>query len=184
MVLFEKILADKFKPEVIIGVARGGWIPGRLLADFFLLRETANVKVELYHDIEKRGETPIITQEISTSLEGKRVLLVDDVADSGKSLQVVIKEFERLGIENFRCATIYYKPMSIIKPDYYVIETTSWVVFGWERFEFISQFVKLEMNKSRSLEEIKSELKQIGIPPGDVEIYFKVYKDSYKNLMT
>ena len=61
-----------------------------------------------------------------------RVLVVDDVADTGTSLEFVVRRLKGKGAREIRTATIAYKPRSRVKPDYFVYETDKWVVFPWE----------------------------------------------------
>lgn len=169
--MFLMVRDSGFRPDVILGVARGGWVPARLLADFFRIKETANIKIDFYNDINTREEEPRITQA-APDLSGKKVLVVDDVADTGKSLQKVIEQLDRMDNCEYRTLTIYYKPQSIIKPDYYLIETTKWVVFGWERFEFMTQFNNMMMEKGLSKVEIIMKLKRLGFHPGEIDLFF------------
>ncbi|RMG29545.1 MAG: phosphoribosyltransferase [Methanobacteriota archaeon] len=176
LAMFQMVKESGFIPDVILGVARGGWVPARLLADFFRIKETANIKIDFYNDINTRDEEPRITQA-APDLSGKKVLIVDDVADTGKSLQKVVEQLESMKDCEYRTLTIYYKPHSIIKPDYYLVETEKWVVFGWERFEFISQFKNLMEKKGVGEREILQKLKKLGIHPGEIEIFFDYYHD-------
>ncbi len=171
--LFEKITKDKFFPDVIVGIARGGWIPARLLADFYGNRRTANIKIEFYDNTSRASENPIITQEISEGVEGKAVLIVDDVADTGKSLLAAVEHIKEMGAKKIKTATLYYKKHSAIKPDYYIKETESWIVYPWEYGEFAAFQFKTNSNKM-SCEEIKKKLKDIGIPPSLVDTYFSL----------
>jgi hypoxanthine phosphoribosyltransferase len=171
--LFEKITEDEFFPDVIVGIARGGWIPARLLADFYGNRRTANIKIEFYDDTVRASEDPIITQEISENVEGKVVLVVDDVADSGKSLIAAVEHIKKMNPKEIRTATLYYKRHSILKPDYYIRETKSWVVYPWEYGEFVA-FLYNQSRDSMTVKEISKELKDIGIPPSLVEAYFSL----------
>lgn len=171
--LFEKMSKDKFVPDIILGVARGGWIPGRLLADFFKMKSTANIKVEFYHKIGETNDKPLITQEPGIDLSGKSVLVVDDVADTGKSLRVTIDLLIKEGAKEIKSATLFYKPQSEVKPEYYSKETSAWVVFPWERFEFIEEMISSQPDKK--LDEIKFDLKELGVPPGVIEIYLEHY---------
>lgn len=161
-------LADKikgrFSPDVIVGIARGGWIPARILSDLLENPNVASVRVEFYVDVGKTAETPRITQGVSVPLEGKKVLVVDDVADTGKSLRAVLRYLEELGAKEVKAATLHYKPKSIIKPDFYVEETEAWIVYPHERFEFIKSMVSKLKAQRKSLEEIKKEIKGLGLP--------------------
>lgn len=171
--LFEKITEDEFFPDVIVGIARGGWIPARLLADFYGNRRTANIKIEFYDDTVRASEDPIITQEISENVEGKVVLVVDDVADSGKSLIAAVEHIKKMNPKEIRTATLYYKRHSILKPDYFIKETKAWVVYPWEYGEFVA-FLYNQSRDTMTVKEISKELKDIGIPPSLVEAYFSL----------
>ena len=95
--LFEKMAEDNYYPDIIVGIARGGWIPARLLADFYSNRRTANIKIEFYNNTSRTSDNPIITQKISENVEEKLVLIVDDVADSGKSLMAAVEHIIEMG---------------------------------------------------------------------------------------
>ena len=170
--LYEQIERSEFKPDIIVGIARGGWIPARLLSDFFTNSFTANIKIEFYGAIGEKKKEPKITQEIGVDVKGKKVLLVDDVADTGESLKVAIEYVRSKRAAEIKTATIFYKPHSIVKPDYFVRVTDAWVVYAWERFEFIKEFAEKFKKEGKTLLELKDYLKQVGIPPGVVEAYF------------
>ena len=171
--LFEKITNDGFYPEVIVGIARGGWIPARLLADFYGNRRTANIKIEFYDNTSRATEEPIITQEISENVKDKIVLVVDDVADSGKSLKAAVEHIKQMGPKELRTATLYFKRQSIILPDYYIKETQSWIVYPWEYGEFVA-FEYSKQRDKKPVSEISKELKDIGIPSHLIEAYFSL----------
>lgn len=85
-------LADQIRKadfDVIVGVARGGWSPTRIMSDLLENPELANVKAEFYLGVAKTKSEPVITQPVSVSVRGKKVLIVDDVVDTGKSLRLV-----------------------------------------------------------------------------------------------
>ena len=132
----EKIRKSNFKPAVIIAVSRGGWLPARVLSDLLETR-ISNVSVEFYLGVAETRNEPVLTQGVSAVVEGKKALLVDDVADTGKSLRLAREHVLQQGATEVRIATVYRKPWSVIKPDYYETETSCWVVFPWETKETI-----------------------------------------------
>jgi hypoxanthine phosphoribosyltransferase len=170
--LYEKIRATGFQPDLIVGIARGGWIPARLIADFFHLKQTANMKVETYQMI---GETDVeakITQTITENIEGKNVLIVDDVADSGATIQAVLDLLESKIPKEIKTAMLYYKPRSSIIPDYYIHETTAWVVFSWSMYEALDNFEKIWSKEGMNREQIIQKCKEIGMPSTVINSYF------------
>lgn len=122
-----------FKPDMIIGISRGGLVPARIMSDILGIKDVAILGVRFYSEIGKTGEGPVITQDITMDIKGKKILIVDDVADSGKSL---IFARERLkDAKEVRTATLHYKPGSEYRPDYFVETATAWIVYPWEIHE-------------------------------------------------
>ncbi|MEM3692958.1 MAG: phosphoribosyltransferase [Candidatus Bathyarchaeia archaeon] len=163
--LADRIRDSGFQPDLIIGVARGGWIPARLLSDFLENPNVASVRVEFYIDIGRTSSEPIITQPCSAPVKGRRVLVVDDVADSGRSLSLVKDSLLRQGAEEIRIACLYYKPWSIIKPEYYIKETTSWIIFPHEVKETARKLWKKMRGEGMDPDSIGKELMKIGLRP-------------------
>lgn len=130
-------LASKisYKPDWLIGVSRGGLIPVRLLSDRLDNLNIAIIRTEFYTSIGKTAKEPKITQDVPIDVKGKTLLIVDDVADSGKSLTLIKKHLLAKGAKDVKIATIHYKNHSEIKPDFYVKETKEWLAYPWEKQE-------------------------------------------------
>ncbi|UCE44437.1 MAG: phosphoribosyltransferase [Candidatus Bathyarchaeota archaeon] len=160
--LAEKIREDGFKPDVIVGVSRGGWPPARVMSDLLENPEIANVKAEFYIGVAKTKGEPILTQPVSVSVEGKEVLLMDDVADTGKSLRLVNSHLKKKGAIEVKISTIYYKPWSVVVPDYYEKRTNSWVIFPWERKEAVRNIIKRYQSEGKTVKEAKDKLLRSG----------------------
>ena len=126
-----KIRDSGFEPDIILGVSKGGLIPAVLLSDKIGV-DVDIIGVQYYTGIKETKERPEITQEVSTDLHGKRVLVIDDVADTGHSLQLVMNYVKEKGAEKIVTCTLHYKPWSAIKPDCYLKETEAWVIYPWE----------------------------------------------------
>ena len=171
--LADKIREDHFHPDVIVGISRGGWPPARVMSDLLGKPELANVRVEFYSGIAETKSEPIISQPVSTSVRDKDVLVMDDVADTGKSLRLVKDCVEKEGARSIKIATIYYKPWSEIVPDYYEKETTRWVVFPWERKETVRNVIKKCAKEKRPIEEAKAKLERGGLDPDLAERFIQ-----------
>ncbi|PVX25053.1 MAG: phosphoribosyltransferase [Candidatus Bathyarchaeum sp.] len=156
--LAEDIQKSKFKPDIILGISRGGWIPARILSDLLENPNLANVKAEFYIGIGETKPEPTITQPICIPVKGKKVLIVDDLADTGKSLKLVNLYLKNHGASEVRIATIYYKPWSIITPHYYEKETHNWIVFPWELKETVKKTVETFINNGQTVKDAKEKL--------------------------
>ncbi len=124
-----------YKPDMIVGLSRGGLVPARIMSDLLAVKDVGVLGISFYRAMEKASDFPKITQELAMDLSGKRILVVDDVADTGRSLMVAKDYLKRKGAAEIRIATIHYKPVSAFKPDYFVATTTAWIVYPWERHE-------------------------------------------------
>jgi hypothetical protein len=171
--LADKIRKNKFNPDVIVGVSRGGWPPARVLSDLLGNPNLANVRAEFYVGIAETEHEPALTQPVSVPVEGKKVLLVDEVADTGKSLKLVKEHLVEQKAAEVKVATVYYKPWSIVKPDYYEKETSRWVVFPWERKETVRKIMARCREDKVSFEREKTMLVKAGMPAKLVDKFLK-----------
>ena len=171
--LVEKIRKNGFKPDIIVGVSRGGWPPARVLSDLMGNPNLANVRAEFYLGVAETKEEPVLTQPVSMKVAGKKVLVVDEVADTGKSLKLVKEHIIEQDATEVKIATVYYKPWSIVKPDYYERETSRWIVFPWETKETVRKIVKKCEKTGKPIGEEAAKLVKAGISPRLVEKFLK-----------
>ncbi len=169
----ERTRADDFRPDIIIGVARGGWIPARILADLLGISSLANLGITFYTDIAKTGRTPVITQPITGKIKGRIVLMVDDVADTGQSLKVGRDHVKGLHPRKLKIATIYKKPWSILTPDFIAAESDAWIIFPWEQAESTRNLKKKLIKEGLTPAEIKHQLLEAGLERSIVEMALK-----------
>lgn len=126
------IVADGFEPEVVVAIARGGLLPGGAIAYALGAKNCGALNVEFYTGVGEVLDAPEILPPALdiTYLEGRRVLLVDDVADSGRTLALAVALLRDAG-SDVRSATVYTKPGSVALPDYSWRETALWIDFPW-----------------------------------------------------
>lgn len=171
--LAETIRKSGYEPDVIVGVCRGGWLPARILSDLLENPYLANITTEYYNGVAETKNEPIITQPVSIPVKDRKVLVVDDVADTGESLKLVNSHLQKQGASAIKIATIYYKPWSNIAPDYYGKETRRWVVFPWERKETVRKTAEKFRTKGKTLEDAKEKLISNGLDRRVVEHFMK-----------
>jgi hypoxanthine phosphoribosyltransferase len=167
----EKISEDRFKLDVILGVSRGGLIPARIHSDLFENPNLATVRTECYTGAREAERMPVLSQEVSVCVEGRNVLVVDDIADTGKSLQTIKEHVMQKGAKQVRIATLYRKPWSNVKPDYCERETALWVVFPWELKETVR--TEFENHRNISMSDLSTRLVDDGLPKMHVDRFLR-----------
>lgn len=130
--LAQTIVDSDFDPEIIIAVARGGMIPAGALTYALGTKLTDAINVEFYTGVAQTLPDPVLLAPMldTESISGKRLLVVDDVVDSGRTMQLVIKLLRGFGAD-VRSAVLYAKPTTVISPDYVWHHTDKWIVFPW-----------------------------------------------------
>ena len=162
--LAREVKNSDYSPQVIVGVSRGGWPPARIMSDLLENSNLANMKVEFYTNIGVTAKTPKITQPVTSEVSGRRVLVVDDVADSGHSLRVATRHLKQKGARQIEVCTLYMKPSSVFKPDHFARTTAKWVIFPWERLEAV-KLIKKNLGSRGTTKNIVRELKGSGFNP-------------------
>lgn len=174
--LHDKML-EKYQPDILIGISRGGLVVTRFLSDIMNINNVAILGVGFYTGINETAKTPVITQELCIDMKNKKILLVDDVADTGISLKFASEYLLKKTPKELKIATIHYKPQSIVKPDFYNEETTKWIVYPWEYLEFSRFYYKKKQNQDFSRKEILDQLLLLGLPKIISEIIEKEFNE-------
>jgi uncharacterized protein len=130
--LAQSIADSGYQPEMVIAVARGGRLPAGAIAYALGVKAAGTLNVEFYSDIEQTLPDPVVLAPLldTDAVVGKRLLVVDDVADSGRTLDLVLDLLRRHTAE-IRSAVLYTKPRTIVQPDYSWRETDRWINFPW-----------------------------------------------------
>lgn len=126
------IAADGFRPDAIVAIARGGLTLAGALGYALDVKMLGSLNVEFYTDVEQTLADPVVLPPTldQDSLRGKSILLVDDVADSGRTLALVLQLLQAGGGE-VRTVCLYAKPQSVQEPDYVWRRTSKWIAFPW-----------------------------------------------------
>lgn len=130
--LAKAVLASGFEPEIIVAIARGGLLLAGGIAYALGVKSCGAVNAEFYTGVGERLPDPIMLPPLldEASIEGKRVLLVDDVSDSGRTLAMVVQLLEVAGAD-VRTVCLYSKPGTVYEPSYVWKRTDRWINFPW-----------------------------------------------------
>jgi hypoxanthine phosphoribosyltransferase len=130
--LAEQVAADGFRPDFILGISRGGLLVAGALAYALGVKNTFTMSVEFYTGVDERLELPMLLPPIPdlVDLHEERVLIADDVADTGQTL-VLVKDFLEGKVADVKIAVLYEKPRSVVQCEYVWARTDKWIVFPW-----------------------------------------------------
>ncbi len=165
-----KVEASGFRPDIVVAVSRGGFDPARILCDQLSIRRLTSVQVEAYDGMARRPD-PVVVLPVNADLRGLKVLMADDVSDSGASLLKAREHLLESGASEVRTATLHIKPWSLFVPDYYAGSVDAWVVYPWELRECLLEVA--EKIRASGVEEgdVADKLVEAGFKRRDVERY-------------
>ena len=171
--LAQNILNTGQSFDRIITLAKGGWPMTRSLVDYLQIAQVASIGIKFYSGINQRLKQPQIYQEIPISVENERVLLFDDVADTGESLIFAKQYLIDRGVKQISTATLFYKPHSKIIPDFHAATTDSWIIFPYDAVEtikvFSAKWAKQKLKRSIIIDRFKS----LNIPQNVIKFYYE-----------
>jgi uncharacterized protein len=130
--LARAIVGDGYEPDLILGIARGGLLVAGALSYAIGVKNTFTMNVEFYTGVDERLPVPMILPPVPAlvDLQDARMLIADDVADTGQTLALV-KGFCSGQVGEVRTAVLYEKPRSIVTCDYVWRRTELWIDFPW-----------------------------------------------------
>jgi hypoxanthine phosphoribosyltransferase len=126
------IANDGFRPDLILSIARGGLFVAGALGYALAVKNLHLINVEFYTGVDERLPMPVVLPPVPqpVDLSGAKVLICDDVADTGATLEIV-KKYCAEHVAEVRCAVVYEKPASTVQCEYVWKYTERWINFPW-----------------------------------------------------
>ena len=130
--LAAQVQQSGFVPDMVVAIARGGLLLAGSVAYALDVKSCGAINVEFYTGVDLRLDEPVLLSPMldTPSVAGQRVLLVDDVSDSGRTLAMVL-ELLLSAQADVRCLCLYSKPTTLLEPDYVWRRTSKWIAFPW-----------------------------------------------------
>jgi hypoxanthine phosphoribosyltransferase len=130
--LAQQVADSGYEPTIVLGIARGGLLPAATIAYSLDVKNLFTVNVEFYTGIDERLQFPVMLPPLLNVVDiaGATVLVADDVADTGATLELVM-DYCAEHVADVRCAVLYEKARSTVKCEYVWRRTDRWIDFPW-----------------------------------------------------
>lgn len=141
--LAHRVRVSGYQVDTLVAIGRGGYLPARILSDFLNVLDLTSFKIEHYHATRK-GRRAEVRYPLHADLSGRRVLLVDDVTDSGDTFAVALEHLAACGPPaEVRTAVLHHKVVSSYVPDYYAQKVVKWcwIIYPWAVAEDVGSFI-------------------------------------------
>jgi hypoxanthine phosphoribosyltransferase len=159
-IVAEKIKISGFQPDFIIGIARGGWVLSRVLCDYLGVKDLISLKVEHWGITATPNGKAQIKYPFNIDLSEKKVLVVDDITDTGESMIIAINYTKGMNPAEIKTAALRHIKGSKFIPDFFGDEITwRWVVFPWNFVEDMCNIIPKVMSSGLEVNNIKKQLK-------------------------
>ncbi len=155
-----KIIDSGYAPDFMVGIARGGWVLSRVLCDFLGIKDLVSLKVEHWGVTATPDGKAQLKYPFDIDLTSRRVLVVDDITDTGESMMIAVDYVRTKNPAEVRTATLRHIIGSKFTPDYYGDEITwRWVVFPWNYIEDMCNVIPKVAGEGATLTEIREKMK-------------------------
>lgn len=169
--LSQSILSSKPHYDRIIALAKGGLTFSRSLVDYLKVENVSSIQIEFYTGIGKTAKTPLITQSLPVSIKNEDILIFDDIVDRGDTLALAIEYLKYHGAKSITTATLIQKPWTKHKADFVARDSEAWVIFPNEVRETIETLTELWLDDGDQINQIKSQLLEIGFTKDEVDLF-------------
>lgn len=151
-----------YRPDMVVAIARGGYVPARLMCDYLDIVALTSIKIEHYRSGANRQERAVVRQPLSVDISKRKVLLVDDVNDSGDTLRVAVDHLQSFRPQGLKVAVLHHKVVSDMEVDYCVHKVVKWrwIIYPWAVKEDVSDFLRRLSPRPCTPAQAQAQLKQ------------------------
>lgn len=147
--------------DYLLSVQRGGAVMSKILSDILNV-PIATVTLSSYNNLGKTKE-PKVTQEVSVNITDRKILVLDEISDTGETLHVLEKYLSAMQPRQLKTATLFVKPHTTFTPDYHVMNTDKWIIFPYELREMCDFIEKKYSDNHELVHEIHDYFKRNGV---------------------
>lgn len=160
--LAQAIRAADYQPDVVVAIARGGFVPARILCDLLDIYELTSMRVVHYHAGMQKARSARVTEPVRGNIRNQRVLLVDDVTDTGDTLQVALEHVRAQSPTSVKVALLHHKQVSPIEPDFFAQQIVKWrwLTYPWAVIEDVTGVLRRMDPQPQDCAAAEQHLKQ------------------------
>ena len=178
-----------FQPEVIVAIARGGYVPARILCDFLNVYALTSIRVVHYASGARKKASARVTDSLCTEITGKRVLLVDDVSDTGDTYEVALEHLADFQPAAIKTAVLLHKTTARYQPDFIARRVIKWrwMIYPWAVIEDITGFLDAmdpTPGTAGGIEQALLEKHQLKIPQASLKAVVRVIETRHRRKPT
>ncbi len=159
----ERVRAANAVPETIVGLTRGGWVPGRLLCDRLGVHRLVSLRAQHWGVTATPSGRAELTEGVSGPVAGRKVLVVDDITDTGESLELAAEHVREGKPDRLESATFLHITHSKFTPTYFAEEIPRdawvWVVFPWNYWEDLRALVARAREFGAGIDRVRETLR-------------------------
>lgn len=169
---------DNYRPDIIIAIARGGYTPARILSDYLGVMDMTSFKVKHYTSLDRQAVARI-EHPLAADVSGRKILLVDDVSDSGDTFDVAIDHINTsANPTEIRTAVLHHKIVSKYKPTYYTREVREWhwITYPWAAMEDMTAHIRKMSPVPVTVEDVARNLRD----DYEIEVPTQILQDAMR----
>ena len=154
---------DRFSPDLVIAIGRGGFVPARVVCDCLLTTQLTSIRVEHWGPAARCGEGALVRFPLSIPVTRMNLLVVDDVTDTGDTLMATVEYLENQDPACIRTGVLHHKDSSRFCPDYFAepVHEWQWIVYPWAVHEDMTGFMQRVLTEEpASLADILISLRE------------------------
>ncbi len=172
----ERVRAADAIPQTIVALTRGGWVPARLLCDLLGVHRLVSLRAQHWGVTATPSGKAELTEGLSGSVADQRVLVVDDITDTGESLSLAVEHVRAGHPSRVESAAFLHIAHSTFVPTYYAEEIPRtawvWVVFPWNYWEDLSTLAARAAAITPGIDAVRATLRErsgLDVPRADLE---------------
>lgn len=177
-ILASRVYNSGYRPDIVVAIARGGYVPARLLCDHLDIYNLTSMRISHYTGGADKSEAARLSMPLNTDVRGLRVLLVDDVDDTGDTLQLALEHINPSNPAEIKIAVLHHKHISKVVPDFYAQKIISWrwLTYPWAIIEDVRGFIRKMEPQPATAEEAIEHLKcKYGL-----KVPMRIMQDAYR----